>query len=48
MFCFYLLETYSFLMIDRKKVALIRGVEEEWGGIEGAETVIRIYCRRKE
>lgn len=24
------------------------GVEEEWGGIEGGETVIRIYCKRKE
>ena len=48
MFGCYLLEACSFLMRDRKGVDLDgRDGGEELGGVEGEETVIRIYYVRK-
>lgn len=48
MFGCYLLETYSFLMRNKKGVELKeRGAGEDLGGIVGGETIIRIYCMRK-
>ena len=47
-FC-YLLEPRSFLMKARKEVDLnARGDKEKLGEVEGEETVIRIYCMRRE
>lgn len=41
----YLLETLSFLMRDKRGVNLERrGSGKELGGLEGGETVLRIYC----
>ena len=47
MFAANLLESYSFLMRNRKGVNL-EGSGEKVGGVEGQETVLRIYCMRKE
>ena len=48
-FCCYLLEVSYFLMRDCKGVDLdVRGSEEELEGVEGFETVIRIYYIRKK
>lgn len=49
MFGGYLVETYSFLMRDRKKVDPDeRGGEEELTGAEGGETLIRRDYMTKE
>jgi hypothetical protein len=49
MFCCYNLETYSFLMRDRRGLDLVgKGGGKELGGVEGGETVNQIYCRKKE
>lgn len=49
MFCCYLLEGCSYQMRDRKRMDLNwRGGGEELGGVEGEETVFRIYCMGKE
>ena len=49
MFGCYLLEACSFLMRDRKGVDLDgRRGGEELGGVEGGETIIRIYYVRKK
>lgn len=49
MFCCYLLEACSFLMIDRKGVnPEVRGGEEELVCVEGGETIIRMYRMGKE
>lgn len=37
-----------FLMRERKKVGLdVRGGREKLGGIEGGETLTKIYCMKK-
>jgi hypothetical protein len=48
LFC-YVLEACSFPTRDRKGVDLDgRGHGEKLGGVERRETVIRIYCMKKE
>lgn len=53
-FCFvmidcYILKAYFLLMRDRKGMDPEGGRGgEELGGLEGGDTVIRIYCIRKE
>ena len=49
MFGCYLLEACCFLMRHRKGMDPEgKGGEEEVEGVEGEETVIRIYCMREE
>lgn len=49
MFGCYLIEACSFTMRDRKEADLgRRGSGEELGRVGGGETIIKIYCNRKE
>ena len=49
MFGCYLLEACSFLMIDRKGVdPEKRRGGEELGGVQGRESIIRVYCIKKD
>lgn len=51
MFAFYLLEACFFLIKDWKGVGPVGWGQEdrkEEGGIVGEETIIRVYCVRKE
>lgn len=49
MFGCFLLEACYFLMRNKKGVDLERrGGGEELGGVETVETILRIYCVRKE
>jgi hypothetical protein len=48
-FCFYLLETCSFLMRERKGVEpKVKGGREQLGGLKRGKIVFRLYCMRKE
>lgn len=48
MFGYYLLESSSFQTRHQNVVDLEgTGGEEEMAGVEGGETLIRIYCMRK-
>ena len=49
MFGCYLLEACSFLMTDRKGVdPEKRRGGEELGGVQGRESIIRVYCIKKD